>query len=212
MAKTLSIDLFSDVVCPWCYIGAAHLEAALRTLAAQEISVAVAHHPYLLDPDTPPGGVDLRARLRAKYGGDPGRLFARVEEAGRAAGLALDFARTTRAYSTVGAHTLLRHAAPRGTQPALARALFAGYFDEARDIGDPEVLAAIGAGHGFAADEARALSGDEDERALTRRLAAAAVARGVRGVPLFVFNQRVALSGAQPPEALVEAARAALDD
>jgi predicted DsbA family dithiol-disulfide isomerase len=211
MPALLSIDVYSDVVCPWCYIGSAHLDAALATLAAEDdVAAAVTYRPFLLDPTTPPEGVELVARLRAKYGVDPRPMFARVEQAGRAAGLSLDFTRVGRTWPTVGAHTLLRHAAARGTQRALARALFSAYFDEGRNIGDADLLAELAARHGFTADEARALAADERERELTRCEAAAASARGIRGVPFFVFDQRLALSGAQPAEVLVAAAREAL--
>jgi len=209
--RTLSIDLFSDVVCPWCHIGTAQLDTALARLAAEDgVTATVTYHPFLLDPSTPPEGVDLVARLRSKYGADPRTMFARVEQAGRNAGLALDFTRVTRTWPTDAAHTLLRHALGRGTQRALAKALFAAHFDEARNIADPDVLAEIAARHGFTVDEARALASDDEERATTRRLATTATARGIRGVPFFVFDQRLALSGAQPPDVLVAAAREAL--
>jgi predicted DsbA family dithiol-disulfide isomerase len=207
---TLAIDLFSDVVCPWCYIGSAHLDAALAQLASDGITATVAHRPFLLDPTTPPEGAGLVERIRRRYGGEPRAIFSRVEEAGRAAGLALDFTRTTRTYNTIAAHTLLRHAEPRGTQRPLAQALYAAHFRDARKISDPDVLSDIAAPHGFDRDEVRRLATDAAERERTVAEATAAAARGIRGVPFFVFDRRLAVSGAQPVPTLVAAAREAL--
>jgi predicted DsbA family dithiol-disulfide isomerase len=206
---SLTIDVVSDVICPWCFIGSRRLDLALAELP--DIHADVAYRPYLLDPSTPPEGVDLRARLRAKYGGDPESMFAQVESAARATGIPLDFARVTRWPSTVGAHTLLRWAGPRGTQRALVGALFDAYFLRGLDIGDPEVIATIASEHAFGADEASALARDEAERERTREEAAEAVAGGVRGVPFFVFAGRFAVGGAQPSAVLRTAIERALE-
>jgi predicted DsbA family dithiol-disulfide isomerase len=199
--KQLDIDIVSDVICPWCFIGSRRLEQALEPAPAG-VAVDVTYRPFLLDPSTPKGGADLRDRLRAKYGMDPEKMFANVEAAARASGIPLDFAKVRRTPSTLPAHTLLRHAIDKGTQPALARALFEGYFLEGRDIGDVDVLAAIAGGHGFEADEAIRIVGDEAELAMTRAEAGEAAASGVRGVPFFVLGGRLAVSGAQPTDVL----------
>ena len=197
--STLTIDVISDIVCPWCFIGARRLDQALASLP-QPIEATVVYRPFLLDPSTPPEGEDLRKRIGRKYGMDPERMFGRVEEAARESGIPLDFAKVHRSVSTVRAHVLLRHALEKGTQRALSGALFEAYFLEGRDVGRVDVLAAIGAQHGFAVDEVEALLGDPDELALTRDEAGAAAAQGVQGVPYFVFRRRFALSGAQTPE------------
>jgi predicted DsbA family dithiol-disulfide isomerase len=158
--KELAIDIVSDVICPWCFIGSRRLEQALEP-APDGVAVDVTYRPFLLDPSTPKEGADLRDRLRAKYGVDPDKMFASVEAAARSSGIPLDFSKVRRTPSTIAAHTLLRHAIPKGTQAALARALFEGYFLEGRDIGDADVLAAIAGGHGFEADEAIRLVRDE---------------------------------------------------
>lgn len=196
----LRIDVVSDIVCPWCYIGTRRLEQAIESLggAASAEAPVVAYHPFLLDPSTPVAGVDLREQLRRKYGGDPEAMFARVEAAARETGIPLDFAKVQRMVSTVGAHTLLRHAAARGTQRALADALFGAYFLDGRDIGQPSVLAALAERQGFSVDEALSLIGDENERRRTREDAEESERRGVEGVPFFMFGDRLALSGAQP--------------
>jgi predicted DsbA family dithiol-disulfide isomerase len=196
----LTIDIVSDVICPWCLIGTRRLDETLATLP--DLPIAVRYHPFLLDPATPPEGVDLRERLRKKYGGDPEAMFARVEAAARDAGIPLDFARVRRTVPTLPAHTLLRHAAPLGTQQALARALFDAYFLEGRDVGKPDVLAELATRHGFEADAVRTLLADPAELEQTRADAAAMVEQGITGVPFFIFGERVAVSGAQPPDVL----------
>ena len=199
--KQLDIDIVSDVICPWCFIGSRRLEQALAP-PPEGIEVGVTYRPFLLDPSTPKEGADLRERLRAKYGADPEKMFASVEAAARSSGIPLDFSKVRRTPSTIAAHTLLRHAIDKGTQAALARALFEGYFLEGRDIGDADVLAAIAGAHGFEADEAIRLVRDEGELARTREEAGEAAASGVRGVPFFVLGGRLAVSGAQSVEVL----------
>jgi predicted DsbA family dithiol-disulfide isomerase len=137
-------------------------------------------------------------------------MFAVVEKAARDSGLELDLTKQPTMYPTLAAHTLLRHAVERGTQVALMQALYQAYFIEAQNIADPEVLAALGAQHGFSHDEARRLVTDAVELLATQREADVAVQRGVRGVPLFVFDQRLAVSGAQRPQTLRAALSQAL--
>jgi len=209
--KNLEIDVVSDVICPWCYIGSRRLEQAL-TPPPEGVTVEVTYRPVLLDPSTPKEGADLRERLRAKYGGDPEKMFASVEAAAHSSGIPLDFSKVRRTPSTVAAHTLLRHAIAKGTQPALAPALFEAYFLEGRDIGDVDVLAAVAGGHGFDADEVARIVRDEDELSITRREAEQAATSGVRGVPFFVLGQRMAVNGAQPIEVLRGAIARAIAD
>lgn len=196
----LHIDVFSDISCPWCFIGTRRLESVIEALD-DDVRVSVRHHPYQLHPDAPAGGIDLPAMLRERYGADPATMFARVEEAAAGAGITLDLAAQPRAYDTAAAHTLLRHAEEKGTQRALVDALFVAYFIEARDISDADVLADVAQRHGFTREEARRLVVDEDELAYTRHESRAAATDGVRGVPLFIFNDKLAISGAQPAEA-----------
>jgi predicted DsbA family dithiol-disulfide isomerase len=210
MAKqTLTIDVVSDVMCPWCFIGARHLADALASLP--EVEATVRHVPFLLDPATPEGGADLRERLRAKYRMDPDRMFGQVESAARSAGIDLDFSRVRRSFPTAAAHTLLRHAEAKGTQRALLQSLYEAYFLRGEDVGAPEHLADIAAAHGFARDEALRLATDPAELDETRREAAAVSTQGVTGVPFFIFDERFAASGAQPPAVLRGAITRALE-
>jgi predicted DsbA family dithiol-disulfide isomerase len=143
--------------------------------------------------------------LRRKYGVDPAVMFARVEAAARDSGIPLDLSRQPRSYPTERGHTLLRHAGERGTQRALARALFHANFIDARNIADLDTLADVAAAHGFTAAEVRTLLTDETELALTRTEVGQAHRLGIRAVPFFVFADRLAVSGAQPESALRDA-------
>lgn len=205
----LRIDVVSDIICPWCFIGTRRLEQALAALDGAA-AVTVTYHPFLLDPSIPPAGVDLRERLRKKYGADPETMFARVEGAARESGIPLDFAKVTRTVSTIAGHTLMRHAIARGTQPALGAALFDAYFLQGKDVGQESTLAELGAAHGFAIDEALSLIRDEAELRRTRDEAAAWARKGIQGVPFFVFDERLAVSGAQPVAVLAGAIERAL--
>jgi predicted DsbA family dithiol-disulfide isomerase len=207
----LGIEIVSDVICPWCFIGTRRLDQALATLPAT-VPVEVTYRPFLLEPNVPREGADLRERLRAKYGVDPERLFARVEAAARESGIALDFTKIRRTPNTIAAHTLLRRALAKGTQRALAGALFEAYFLAGRDVGDPPVLTDIAGEHGFDAGEVTRVLGDEDEQAATRREARAAAEAGVSGVPFFIFGGRFAVGGAQPTDVLRQAIDRALLD
>jgi predicted DsbA family dithiol-disulfide isomerase len=206
--KNLDVTIVSDVICPWCFIGTRRLGQVLG--AMDDVAPRLRYRAFLLDADVPPEGADLRERLRRKYGVDPEGMFRRIEEAARDTGITLDFSRITRTPNTVAAHTLLRHAVDKGTQPALSEALFAAYFLDGQDIGEAGVLAAIAVAHGFTHDEALRLAGDAAELAATRMEAEEAAQAGVRGVPFFVFANRLALSGAQPSHVFREAIARAL--
>ena len=204
----LTVDIVSDVICPWCLIGVRRMEQALA--AFPDVAATITFHPFLLDPSTPAEGADLRERLKRKYGVDPETMFGRVEAAARESGIPLDFGKVRRTVATVRAHTLLRHALEKGTQRALKSALLDAYFLEGRDVGDVDVLASLAAAHGFTEDEARALVRDEAELDETRAEAARAAEDGVTGVPFFILGGRLAFSGAQPVETMKKAIQQAL--
>jgi len=193
MSQPYRIEVVSDFVCPWCFIGTRRLEQVLEGKEAE-----VAYRPFLLDPSIPLEGVDLRESLKKKFGRDPEGMFGRVEEAARETGIALDFSKVRRYPSTVRAHALTRHAAEKGTQRALANALFEANFLEGRDIGAIDVLADIAQKHGFDRDEAIRIIEDESELDQARKEARESAGAGIGGVPFFVFAGRFAVSGAQP--------------
>lgn len=210
MTQTLRIDLFTDMVCPWCLIGTARLDAALAKLG-EDVAVEVHQHPFLLDPNTPEAGENTAERLGRKYGGDIAAMQGRVEEAARAAGVDLDLSVQPMSYSTVKAHTLVQHA-PEERRYDFAKALAAAYFLEGRNISDPEVLTGIAEHYGVARERALALMGDEEAQAAIRAEAHEASHQGINGVPFFIFQGQFALSGAQPPEVFDRAFRVALGE
>jgi predicted DsbA family dithiol-disulfide isomerase len=209
--KTLHIDIVSDVVCPWCFIGKRHLEAALSQWQAvhADVTVTTRWHPFQLNPDLPGEGVDRKTYLEEKFGG-PTRakeIYARVGAAGSAAGLALNFDAIAKQPNTLAAHALIDFAqtsSDSATTDRVVEALFKAYFVDGQFIGDHKVLLAIASSQGLDADRVRALLADPF--ALDRIASADANARaqGVSGVPFFVFNQKYALSGAQPVAAMLE--------
>ncbi|MBX3263799.1 MAG: DsbA family oxidoreductase [Labilithrix sp.] len=204
---TPTIDFISDVICPWCFIGLRRLESALAEEGAA--GAAITFHPFQLDPSTPPEGADLRERLAGKFGGDPEPMFRKVEAAARESGIPLDFAKVRRTPNTLSAHTLITRAHEKGTQRALAGALFEAYFLEGKDVGSRDVLVEIAAGHGFAKAEARDILEDRAALDLTRTEAHAMSSQGIRGVPFTIFAGKLAVSGAQPTSAFRDVFRRA---
>ena len=202
----LRIEIFSDIVCPWCFVGHQRLSRVTQALGENP---EVRYRPFYLQPDTPEAGIDIPGMLKKKYGVEPSRMFATVEAAARESELMLDLTKQRFMYPTVRAHTLLRHAERRGTQPALVRALFEAYFQEARNIADVEELVAVAKAHGFEAAEVREILADADELSVTDAVATEAARGGIRGVPFYVFNDKIGLSGAQPEAVFREAIRKA---
>jgi len=193
----LTIDVISDVICPWCFVGKRRLEKALGDRPA-----VVRWHPFELNPDMPREGVELKPYYAEKFGSweKAKELQARVAAAGREEGIAFQFDRVARIPNTVDAHRLIHLAGERGAQDAVVEVLFRAYFLDGRDLTDPATLADIAAEAGLnRAEMAELLAGDagleivRTEENQVRRA-------GVSGVPLFIINNRVALSGAQPPE------------
>lgn len=196
----IRLDIFSDPVCPWCFLGKANLDRALAENANHPF--AIQWHPFQLNPDMPREGVDKRAWLEAKFGGKQ-RLDAahdRLREMARKLDITLDPDRPARIPNTLDAHRLIHWAGVEGRQQAVVSALFAGYWLAGRDIGDPDVLAAIAAECGMdGAAVARLLASDADASDIQARDADARH-KGVNAVPTFLIAQQYVVSGAQPPE------------
>lgn len=197
MSKTLKIDVFTDVVCPWCLVGSARLDQALARLDA-DVDVIVENHPFYLDPTVPPEGVDVGEMLRAKYGRDPKEMWERVETEAANAGISLDLSKQPRMFNTAKAHTITRLSKANGNQHELANAIADAYFLEHRQINDDNVLADIAAAYGWDRGDALDAMNDADMLKATEQLATDAAAQGIRGVPFFIFGGKYALSGAQP--------------
>ena len=210
MPKTVKIDLFTDIVCPWCLVGSARLDQALARLPA-DVTADVENHPFYLSPDTPAVGVVVADMLRQKYGRDPRQMWERVENEARASGIALDLSKQPRAYPTAKAHTVIRLARAKGTQHALANAISAAYFLEQKQVNDDEVLAEIAEQYGYTREEALRVMHDPVALKQSHDLAVLAARQGITGVPYFVFNNTYALSGCQPDAMFDRALGLALD-
>ncbi len=210
MPARLKIDLFADVVCPWCLVGATRLDRAVAELPP-DVEVDIENHPFYLDPNTPPEGYDVEEMLRSRYNRDPRPMQERVEAEAAKAGVALDLRQQPRSYPTKKAHTLTRLARAKGGQHELANAIAEAYFIEHRQINDDAVLADVARRFGWTEDEALAAIRDPEELAITEQMARSVAASGITGVPFFIFGQRFALSGAQPQEVFERALKAALE-
>jgi predicted DsbA family dithiol-disulfide isomerase len=198
------IDVFSDVVCPWCYLGKRRLTRALAAMPDRQF--AVRWLPFQLDPTIPPQGVDRDAYLIGKFGSaaaiEPSHQ--RLVEMGHAEGIDYRFDRITRSPNTIDAHRLVRWAGEANLQEAIVERLFAAYFTQGRDVGDRAELAAIAAEAGLTGDVAARLASDDDTDTIGAEIQGA-YDIGVNGVPCYVFDRRLGVMGAQMPEALIAA-------
>ncbi len=214
-ARSARLDVVSDVVCPWCYIGKHRLAQALAKLDA-DLDIEVRWRPFELNPGLPPGGMDRRAYCEAKFGSleYANQLYANVAANARADGLPIAVERIARTPNTRAAHRLIECAGEHGCQDALVDALFEAYFVAGRDIGDEAVLLDVAEAAGLGRDIAGAALADDAGAAAIAAAEDEAHALGVTGVPAFVYNGRLLFTGAQTPEtialALERAARKGL--
>ena len=200
----MEIEIFSDVVCPWCFIGKKRLDAVLGTPVGE--GVTLRWRPYQLYPDLPAEGVDRARYLRARYGvdADRARVPRRIEAEAADVGLKLDFSAIGKMPNTFQAHRLLELAAAEGVQHDLAEVLFDFYFCSGRDVGDVEVLAEAAEVAGLDRAGAREyLSGSAGADAVREQLGRA-VEVGISGVPCYLLAGRFALPGAQTPEVMAQ--------
>ncbi len=205
MNPPMIVDVVADVVCPWCYLGWRRVKAAmaLRT----DIEAKLVWRPYQLDPSLPEEGVDRKAYMAAKFK-DPERLKA-VHQAlvsgGGDDGITFHFDVIDKSPNTNAAHRLIRWALTAGVQDAVVEALFAAYFTEGRDIGDPMVLADIAEAAGMERLVVLQLLSEGADRESVAREHSMAVQGGVTGVPYVIFGGKVAVVGAESPERIAEA-------
>jgi predicted DsbA family dithiol-disulfide isomerase len=202
MAITPRIDIISDAICPWCYVGKRHLEQALPALAEQGLAFTVQWHPFQLNPDMPEAGLDRREYRIAKFGSweRSQELDAQVAAAGRGEGLAFNFDRQSRTPNTLDAHRVIWFAGERGVQDAVVEALFLAYFTDGRNLSDRATLAEVATGAGLDRAEVDELLACDTGLDAVRAGEEQARSLGVSSVPFFIVNGKVALSGAQPPE------------
>ncbi|KIN79522.1 DsbA family oxidoreductase [Sulfitobacter mediterraneus] len=199
MRDPIKLDIMSDPICPWCYIGKAHLDKALAE--RPDHPFVIEWHPFQLNPDMPAGGMGRRAYLEGKFGGKEAavRAYAPVVEHAEKAGLNINFEAMQRTPNTLNAHRLIHWSGIEGRQTAAVSALFKAYFVDARDIGDVEVLADIADSIEMdAAVVAKLLQSDEDAQAIRDRDAHSRE-MGINSVPTFIVGNQHAVPGAQPP-------------
>ncbi len=208
VAVPVHIDVISDVVCPWCFLGKRRLDAALRMVP--EIPVRVLFRPFFLDPTIPPEGMSRRDYLVRKFGeGALDTIHDQLTAIGEAEGVPYKFDLITRSPNSLNAHRLLRWAAIAGSQPQVLEALFMAYWSWGQDIGDIEVLKTIAIVNGFRGEDIeRVLKSDEGVKEVMEEVAMAERI-GVTGVPTFIFNQKYGAVGAQPTEVLANVIRKA---
>lgn len=196
----MKLDILSDPICPWCYIGKANLDAVLRERPDHPFEIE--WHPYQLNFDMPPEGMDRREYLKAKFGGasKAAEAYAPVIEAAEAAGLDIAWDRIERTPNTLDAHRLIHWAAVEGRQTAAVTALFQAYFQRGEDIGDHGVLTDVAERIEMDGEMVTRLLGSTADRDEIAARDAHARERGVTGVPTFVVGQTHVVPGAQPPE------------
>ena len=199
------IDVYADVVCPWCYIGARRLEQAiaLRT----DLPVGRRWRPFQLQPYMLAGGLPWPEFTRRKFGREERAkaAFARVSAVGTAEGIRFDFDRVVSAPNTVDAHRLILLATRSGSGWEMVDALFEAYFADGRDLNDHEDLASVAAGVGLDTHMVRAHLADDEDVAEVKASQREADQLGVAGVPFYVIDERYVLSGAQPVEVFIQA-------
>ena len=200
----MQLDVVSDTVCPWCYIGKRRLDEALAIRGSEGISLR--WRPYQLDPSIPEGGVDRKAYMQKKFGSDPDRARAignSIKEYGEALGIAFNFDRIEKAPNTLDSHRLIRWAGTAGCQSEMVDILFRRYFTDAEDIGSHDVLVDAAAEAGMDADIVADLLKRGADRELVMREEAVAREMGIQGVPSFVINAKWVMVGAQETPALI---------
>ncbi|GHC45745.1 DsbA family oxidoreductase [Neogemmobacter tilapiae] len=196
----IRLDIFSDPICPWCFIGKSNLDRALEADASHPFTVE--WHPFQLNPDMRAEGVNRLEYLAARFGGmERAEAMSRqVEETAAGYGVVIDFSKVERVPNTLDAHRLIHWAGLEGAQTPMVNAVLRAYWRESRDIGDQGVLADLAGEVGLdRAAMARLLASEADRDTITARDSHARE-RGISAVPTFVIADQYVVSGAQPPE------------
>ncbi|WP_315756534.1 MULTISPECIES: DsbA family oxidoreductase [unclassified Bradyrhizobium] len=205
--KPLIIDVVSDVVCPWCYIGKKRIEDALELVP--DVPVEVNFRPFFLNPWVPREGISREQYLTTKFGsveaykGIAGRVVAAAEQEG----LSYHPDRVARQPNTIDCHRLIRWAAEIGKAPEMKQRLMELYFRDGGDLTDIDVLVQAAADCGLDAQVVRKMLATDEDVALVSAQAQEAAEKGISGVPTYVFAQKYAVSGAQDPQMLARAIR-----
>lgn len=202
----ITVDIVSDVVCPWCYVGKRRLEAALDQLGNPE-DIEINWHPFQLDPTIPAEGMDRQEYFTKKFG-DEGRIKQMSEhltQVGAEDGIDFNLDKITESINTLPLHKLLHVAGEEGFQPAAEEMLFQAYFSDAKDLKDHQVLADLFAPHGWDEKKINDILANDDLGYAVRQEIDHYQQMGVSGVPFFIINNKYGISGAQPAEVFVQA-------
>jgi predicted DsbA family dithiol-disulfide isomerase len=210
MPTPVQLDVISDTICPWCYIGKKRLEKALAL--RPDVAVDIRWRPYQLDPTIPPGGKDRREYLEAKFGGPEGarKIYDNIRNAGAEEDIAFEFDKIERTPNTINSHRLIRWAATANCQDAVVERLFQRYFLEGGDIESADALVAVARETGMDADLVAELLGGDADVELVEREIRTAQKIGVTGVPCFILANSFGVMGAQSADVLAEAIDRAL--
>ena len=205
---SLAIDIVSDIVCPWCFIGKRRLEAALvlyRERNPEAAAPQITYHPFELNPDVPREGIPRADYIAKKFGARGYSAHDRLVSAGAPLGIAFAFDKIERQPNTLAAHALIEWARRRGVQGAVKEALMKAFFVDGLDLSDEATLIRVAVDAGLERAEAKACIADEELRRTVAEAEEKARQMGVQGVPFFIFNNRLVVEGAQPPETLLQA-------
>jgi predicted DsbA family dithiol-disulfide isomerase len=199
----MQIDIVSDTVCPWCFIGKRKLERAL--VQRPDLSFDVRWRAFRLDPTIPREGVDRKAYMKAKFGDNPNAsaMGDALRAAGASVSIAFAFDRIEKRPDTIDSHRLIRWSASTGRQNDIVERLFAAYFEQARDIGDTKVLKEIAADAGMDPDLVGDLLAGDDDRETIEHEDMLAHRMGISGVPTFIFENKYMISGAHDSDKIV---------
>ncbi len=204
--KIVSVDIVSDIVCPWCWLGSRYFQQAA---AQSPYKTELTWRPYMLDPNVPEGGVPYGDYMKAKFGDGPSDRFkdmrSALEDAAPDAGITFRFNDIPMRPNTLSAHRLMKWAGGQNIGTQMAESLFKAFFDDLKDMGDPAVLAELAGETGMDKDlTAELLAGDQDKQSVQEEIAFFK-RLGVTGVPCFIYGGQFAVQGAQPPEAHLQA-------
>lgn len=195
----LKIDIYSDVVCPWCFLGKRRLDKAIRSLPDQP-KIEVSYLPYELNPAAAVEGIDRKKYLENKYGSSIHAAYRRLTQMGKEAGIDYDFESPQKIPNTFNAHRVIWLAEKEGVQDKVVEAFFTAYFSQVKDLGDKKVLAEIAASAGLDRLKVEELLNGEKGTEEVRALEEKAYNLGITSVPFFVFDGKSAVSGAQSQE------------
>ncbi|MBZ0215071.1 MAG: DsbA family oxidoreductase [Fimbriimonadaceae bacterium] len=211
VAPALQIDIISDVMCPWCYVGKRRFEkaAAMRP----DIEFDVRWRPFQLDPTIPPEGIDRGAYLKKKFGdAKGGDMYRHLIEAGNAEAIPFAFNKITISPNTLDAHRVIRWSGTAGAQDEVVESLFRGYFTEGCNLTDQDYLAGVAEDAGMERPVVERLLSDDADKDLVAEEIALAGKMGVTGVPCFIFANKLVVMGAQDPQILLQAIDQAVEE